>query len=86
MSSSLAGINDGVSVTLSPDAVPFSPLAPGDREEMGSVAGQFSHYASKLRSLRAGDPANLKTQLNLLFDQLISENYSPNHNIRPEVQ
>ncbi|XP_036845320.1 HEAT repeat-containing protein 6 isoform X3 [Oncorhynchus mykiss] len=84
MSSSLAGINDGVSVTLSPDAVPFSPLAPGDREEMGSVAGQFSHYASKLRSLRAGDPASLKTQLNLLFDQLISENYSPNHNIRPE--
>uniref|UniRef100_A0AAZ3RMD0 HEAT repeat-containing protein 6 n=1 Tax=Oncorhynchus tshawytscha TaxID=74940 RepID=A0AAZ3RMD0_ONCTS len=84
MSSSLAGINDGVSVTLSPDAVPFSPLAPGDREEMGSVAGQFSHYASKLRSLRGGDPASLKTQLNLLFDQLISENYSPNHNIRPE--
>uniref|UniRef100_A0A8C7KWQ0 HEAT repeat-containing protein 6 n=1 Tax=Oncorhynchus kisutch TaxID=8019 RepID=A0A8C7KWQ0_ONCKI len=52
--------------------------------DMGSVAGQFSHYASKLRSLRAGDPASLKTQLNLLFDQLISENYSPNHNIRPE--
>uniref|UniRef100_A0A8C7KY93 HEAT repeat-containing protein 6 n=1 Tax=Oncorhynchus kisutch TaxID=8019 RepID=A0A8C7KY93_ONCKI len=65
-------------------AVPFSPLASGDREDMGSVAGQFSHYASKLRSLRAGDPASLKTQLNLLFDQLISENYSPNHNIRPE--
>ncbi|KAK6317653.1 hypothetical protein J4Q44_G00130530 [Coregonus suidteri] len=84
MSSSLAGINDGLSVTLSPDAVPFTPLAPEVREEIGSVAAQFSHYASKLRSLRAGDPASLKTQLNLLFDQLISENYSSNYNIPPE--
>eukprot|EP00063_Salmo_salar_P063255 XP_014038090.1 PREDICTED: HEAT repeat-containing protein 6 [Salmo salar] len=80
MSSSPAGLT----VTLSPDAVPFSPLSPGHREEMGSVSARFSHSASRLVSLRAGDSSSLKTQVNLLFDQLISENYSPNHNIRPE--
>uniref|UniRef100_A0A673XFJ6 HEAT repeat-containing protein 6 n=1 Tax=Salmo trutta TaxID=8032 RepID=A0A673XFJ6_SALTR len=88
MSSIPAGITSGLSVTLSPDAVPFSPLfsplSPGHREEMGPVSARFSHSASRLVSLRAGDSSSLKTQVNLLFDQLISENYSPNHNIRPE--
>uniref|UniRef100_A0A8C2EEW4 HEAT repeat-containing protein 6 n=1 Tax=Cyprinus carpio TaxID=7962 RepID=A0A8C2EEW4_CYPCA len=41
---------------------------------------------NKLRALRASDSATLKTELNLLFDQLISENYSLNHEgIRAEV-
>uniref|UniRef100_A0A8C1MXY6 HEAT repeat-containing protein 6 n=1 Tax=Cyprinus carpio TaxID=7962 RepID=A0A8C1MXY6_CYPCA len=48
---------------------------------------QISRCCNKLRSLRASDSATLKTELNSLFDQLISENYnSGNHdNIHPEV-
>ena len=49
---------------------------------------QFSRCYSKLCSLRPSDNASFKTELNLLFDQLISENYNidySNCNIRPEV-
>lgn len=84
-------INDCLPVTLSANAVPFFPLS-SEGLELCSVSDagvQFAHCASKLRSLRAGDPSSLKTELNLLFDQLISENYNrnfnPNANIRPEV-
>ncbi|KAJ7997528.1 hypothetical protein DPEC_G00229950 [Dallia pectoralis] len=89
--SSSACIRASLPGTLSPDAVPFTPMPQESRVQMGSAAAagvQFSRCASKLHSLRVGDPANLKTELNLLFDQLISENYSsnycPNHNIKPE--
>ncbi|XP_030637868.1 HEAT repeat-containing protein 6 [Chanos chanos] len=37
---------------------------------------QFSRCLKKLRSLRPSDNPSFKTELNLLFDQLISENYS----------
>ncbi|KAL0994977.1 hypothetical protein UPYG_G00130190 [Umbra pygmaea] len=84
-------VKDCLSGILSPDAVPFTPLGQESRGELSSVAAtgvQFSRCYSKLCSLRAGDPASLKTELNLLFDQLISENYTsnycPNHNIRAE--
>ncbi|XP_076835841.1 HEAT repeat-containing protein 6 [Brachyhypopomus gauderio] len=53
-----------------------------------SAAGeQFSRLFSKLRALRPSDSPSFKTELNLLFDQLISENHSSsftNENIRPE--
>ncbi|XP_067113394.1 HEAT repeat-containing protein 6 [Osmerus mordax] len=82
-------VNDTPPVSLSPDAAPFIPLA--KETELGSVSDagvQFARCASKLRLLRSGDPASLKTELNLLFDQLISENYnnnfSPHTYIRPE--
>uniref|UniRef100_A0AAY5L420 HEAT repeat-containing protein 6 n=1 Tax=Esox lucius TaxID=8010 RepID=A0AAY5L420_ESOLU len=77
--SSSACINDCLPGILSPDAVPFTPMSQENRVELGSVAAtgvQFNRCASKLRSLRAGNPANLKTELNILFDQLISENYT----------
>ncbi|XP_047463986.1 HEAT repeat-containing protein 6 [Mugil cephalus] len=48
---------------------------------------QFSRCAAKLRALRA-DSGQLREELNLLFDQLLSENYNrsldPNINIRTE--
>ncbi|KAM4620348.1 HEAT repeat-containing protein 6 [Polymixia lowei] len=74
--------------TLSADAAPFTPLAQGLHFGSLSDAGtQFARCSSKLRSLR-GDSANLKEELNLLFDQLISENYNttlnPTISIRPE--
>ncbi|XP_059912551.1 HEAT repeat-containing protein 6 [Gadus macrocephalus] len=69
--------------TLSPNAVPFTPHA-SDSMDPGV---HFARCSSKLRSLR-GDSVNLKEELNLLFDQFISENYyqtiSPSINFRPE--
>ncbi|XP_069767503.1 HEAT repeat-containing protein 6 isoform X2 [Narcine bancroftii] len=37
--------------------------------------GDFSRFRSKLFSIRASDGENFKTEVNLVFDQLISENY-----------
>lgn len=77
-------------VALSAEAAPFTPLGP-DGWRLGSpsdVEKQFSRCAAKLRALRA-DSGQLREELNLLFDQLLSENYNrtfdPNINIRPEV-
>uniref|UniRef100_A0A9J7Z887 HEAT repeat-containing protein 6 n=2 Tax=Cyprinus carpio TaxID=7962 RepID=A0A9J7Z887_CYPCA len=61
---------------------------PAQHELDGSAQAQdqISRCFNKLRALRASDSATLKTELNLLFDQLISENYSLNHEgIRAEV-
>uniref|UniRef100_G3QBL3 HEAT repeat-containing protein 6 n=1 Tax=Gasterosteus aculeatus aculeatus TaxID=481459 RepID=G3QBL3_GASAC len=76
-------------VVLSAEAAPFTPLGP-DGWRLGSpsdVEKQFSRCAAKLRALRA-DSGQLKEELNLLLDQLLSENYNktlePNVNIRPE--
>ncbi len=77
-------------VALSAEAAPFTPLA-ADGWQLGSPSDaekQFSRCAAKLRALRA-DSGQLREELNLLFDQLLSENYNktfdPNINIRPEV-
>lgn len=77
-------------VALSAEAAPFTPLGT-DGWRLGSpsdVEKQFSRCAAKLRALRA-DSGQLREELNLLFDQLLSENYNktfdPNINIRPEV-
>ncbi|XP_068457508.1 HEAT repeat-containing protein 6 [Clinocottus analis] len=73
-------------VPLSAEAAPFTP----DSWRLGSssdVEKQFSRCAAKLRALR-GDSSQLKEELNLVLDQLLSENYNktlePNINIRPE--
>jgi len=78
-------------VSLSAEAAPFTPLAADSWRLGGSspdVETQFSRCAAKLRALRA-DSSQLREQLNLLLDQLLSENYNktlePNINIRPEV-
>lgn len=77
-------------VALSAEAAPFTPLTT-DGWQLGSSSDaekQFSRCAAKLRALRA-DSGQLREELNLLFDQLLSENYNktfdPNINIRPEV-
>ncbi|CAN9501359.1 unnamed protein product [Ophioblennius macclurei] len=72
--------------SLSADAAPFTPMA--DRgDSLSDAEKQFSRCASKLRALRS-DSSQLKEELNLLFDQLMSENYNktfePNINIQPE--
>lgn len=78
------------SVALSVEAAPFTPLsADGPHLDYPSDAEkQFSRCASKLRALRASS-GQLREELNQLFDQLLSENYSrtfePNINIRAEV-
>lgn len=75
--------------SASPDTPRFAPLSKAQHELDGSAQAQdqISRCFNKLRSLRPSDSATLKTELNLLFDQLISENYSSgNHdNIHPEV-
>uniref|UniRef100_A0A672T420 HEAT repeat-containing protein 6 n=1 Tax=Sinocyclocheilus grahami TaxID=75366 RepID=A0A672T420_SINGR len=75
--------------SASADTSRFVPLSKAQHELDGSAQAldQISRCFNKLRSLRASDSATLKTELNLLFDQLISENYnSSNHdNIQPEV-
>lgn len=75
---------------LSAEAPPFVPHG-ADCWRLGSQSDaekQFSRCASKLRVLRA-DGAQLKEELNMLFDQLLSENYNrafePSVSIRPEV-
>ncbi|KAG7280205.1 hypothetical protein CRUP_037566, partial [Coryphaenoides rupestris] len=61
--------------TLSPDAVPFTPHDGGDDDDLSTDPGvHFSRCSSRLRALR-GDSLHLKEELNLLFDQFISENY-----------
>lgn len=72
------------------EVAPFTPMgtdgwqlsSPSDAEKT------FSRCAAKLRALR-GDSCQLREELNLLFDQLLSENYNktfyPNINIQPEV-
>lgn len=77
-------------VALSAEAAPFAPLG-ADGWRFGSLSDaekQFSRSAARLRGLRA-DSGQLKEELNLLFDQLLSENYNrtfePSINIRPEV-
>lgn len=78
------------SVSLSAEAIPFTPLS-ADGSHLDSVSDaekQFSRCAAKLRALRASS-GQLREELNQLFDQLLSENYSrtfePNINIRPQV-
>uniref|UniRef100_A0A8C2KER2 HEAT repeat-containing protein 6 n=1 Tax=Cyprinus carpio TaxID=7962 RepID=A0A8C2KER2_CYPCA len=75
--------------SASADTPRFVPLSKAQHELDGSAQAQdqISRCCNKLRSLRASDSATLKTELNSLFDQLISENYnSGNHdNIHPEV-
>lgn len=78
-------------VALSAEAPPFTPMrtdgwqpdSPSDAEK------QFSRCAAKLRALRA-DSRQLREDLNLLFDQLLSENYNktftPIISIHPEVK
>uniref|UniRef100_UPI0037E7AC83 HEAT repeat-containing protein 6 n=1 Tax=Semicossyphus pulcher TaxID=241346 RepID=UPI0037E7AC83 len=76
-------------VPLSAEAAPFTPLGT-DGWKLGSPSDaekQFTRCATKLRALRA-DSGQLREGLNLLFDQLLSENYNktfdPSINIRPE--
>ncbi|XP_022618538.1 HEAT repeat-containing protein 6 [Seriola dumerili] len=71
------------------EAGPFTPMG-ADGWQIGSPSDaekQFSRCATKLRALRA-ESGQLREELNLLFDQLLSENYNktfyPNINIRPE--
>ncbi|KAG9351606.1 hypothetical protein JZ751_022857 [Albula glossodonta] len=68
-----------------------TPLNTTNSEELmlgtpSNASEQFSRCYSKLCSLRPSDNASFKTELNLLFDQLICENYnySSNCNIRPQ--
>uniref|UniRef100_A0AAQ5Y732 HEAT repeat-containing protein 6 n=1 Tax=Amphiprion ocellaris TaxID=80972 RepID=A0AAQ5Y732_AMPOC len=58
-------------------AAPFTPMAgDGWRPDSSPEAEkQFSRCAAKLRALRA-DSGQLREELNLLFDQLLSENYN----------
>lgn len=81
-------------VSLSAEAPLFVPLG-ADCWRLGSLGSlgsdsekQFSRCAAKLRALKT-DSAQLKEELNMLFDQLLSENYNrpfePSVSIRPEV-
>ncbi|KAJ0004517.1 hypothetical protein NQD34_010731 [Periophthalmus magnuspinnatus] len=68
-------------VPLSAEAAPFTPRDSSDADK------QFSRCYAKLRGLRP-QSAQLREQLNLQFDKLLSENYNktfnPDITIRPE--
>lgn len=78
------------SVALSAEAAPFVPQGAEGwrRAALSDAEKEFSRCAARLRALRA-DSGQLRDELNLLFDQLLSENYNktfePSLNIRPEV-
>lgn len=77
-------------VALSADTAPFVPAGHnGWRARPASDAEkQFFRCTERLRCLRP-DSDRLREELNLLFDQLLSENYNlsnePSTNIQPEV-
>lgn len=78
------------SVALSADTAPFFPSSyNGWRARPASdVEKQFFRSTERLRCLRP-DSDRLREELNLLFDQLLSESYNfsnePSTNIQPEV-
>ncbi|KAK3555756.1 hypothetical protein QTP86_028957, partial [Hemibagrus guttatus] len=55
---------------------PASSSTHAARSTLMSAEVQFSRCFNKLKALRPADNPGFKTELNLLFDQLISENYS----------
>ncbi|RVE63858.1 hypothetical protein OJAV_G00140570 [Oryzias javanicus] len=73
------------SMSLSAEAAPFVPESQLSR--LSDAEKHLSRCSAKLRALRA-DSVQLREQLNLLFDQLLSENYNKtldaSVNIRPE--
>lgn len=77
-------------VALSADTAPFFPASyNGWRARPASDAEkQFFRCTERLRCLRP-DTDRLREELNLLFDQLLSESYNlsnePSTNIQPEV-
>lgn len=77
-------------VALSADTAPFFPASySGWRARPASDAEkQFFRCTERLRCLRP-DSGRLREELNLLFDQLLSESYNlsnePSTNIQPEV-
>uniref|UniRef100_A0A8C8DXS8 HEAT repeat-containing protein 6 n=1 Tax=Oryzias sinensis TaxID=183150 RepID=A0A8C8DXS8_9TELE len=61
------------SMSLSAEAAPFVPES--QLNCLSEAEKNFSRCSAKLRALRA-DSVQLREQLNLLFDQLLSENYN----------
>lgn len=77
-------------VTLSADTAPFFPARYNSCAFPASdTEKQFFRCTEKLRCLRP-DSDRLREELNLLFDQLLSESYNlsnePSKNIQPEVK
>lgn len=76
-----------------PGFQPASSSTHAARSSLISAEVQFSRCFNKLRALRPADSPGFRTELNLLLDQLISENYSNNNSnrsftnetIRPQV-
>lgn len=75
---------NGFQSTSSDDALRFTSPSKAQHTE---TQHQIGRCFNKLRSLRPSDSPTLKTELNLLFDQLISENYTniTHDNIHPQV-
>ncbi|KAM4844448.1 HEAT repeat-containing protein 6 [Thomomys bottae] len=57
---------------------PLSPLEPPAEPSSG-----FRRLAARLRALRPDDSSSARTEIHLLFDQLISENYSEGVGVDP---
>lgn len=77
-------------VTLSADTAPFFPARYNSCAFPASdTEKQFFRCTERLRYLRP-DSERLREELNLLFDQLLSESYNlsnePSKNIQPEVK
>ncbi|KAL4608428.1 HEAT repeat-containing protein 6-like [Arapaima gigas] len=64
--------------------LPADGCAELSRGEPGGPGAHLSRCYTKLCSLTGSDKESLKTELNLLFDQLISENYYSDCPVRPE--
>jgi hypothetical protein len=59
------------------------PEAP--RETPPEQSNGFRRLSARLRALRPDDSSSARTEIHLLFDQLISENYSESGGVAPQV-
>lgn len=55
------------------------------REPPPEPGGGFYRLSARLRALRPDDSSSCRTEIHLLFDQLISENYREGGGVAPEV-
>ncbi|KAF5888966.1 HEAT repeat-containing protein 6, partial [Clarias magur] len=77
MAAGIASCESSALISCDVAGVQPSPFAPhAARSAVLSAEVQFSRCFSKIKALRYSDSPGFRTELNLLLDQLISENYN----------
>uniref|UniRef100_A0A8I5TRE9 Uncharacterized protein n=1 Tax=Pongo abelii TaxID=9601 RepID=A0A8I5TRE9_PONAB len=65
-------------------SLPFGQPPEGPREAIPERGNGFRRLSARLCALRPDDSSSASTEIHLLFDQLISENYSEGSGVAPE--